>query len=90
MDTINTNIHDRLLSWLGVGGHISVSMDTINTNIHDRLLSWLGVGGHISVSMDTINTNIHDRLLSCLIVVYICVNGFHGNTNMTAYTKAGQ
>jgi hypothetical protein len=50
MDTINTNIHDRLLSWLGVGGHISVSMDTINTTIHDRLLSWLDVGGHISVS----------------------------------------
>ena len=68
MDTINTNIHDRLLSCLGVGGHISVSMDTINTNIHDRLLSCLGVGGHISVSMDTINTNIH--VLACLLSVY--------------------
>ena len=22
MDTINTNIHDRLLSWLGVNGHV--------------------------------------------------------------------
>jgi hypothetical protein len=50
MDTINTTIHDCLLSWLDVGGHISVSMDTINTNIHDRLLSWFDVGGHISVS----------------------------------------
>ena len=66
MDTISTNIHDRLLSWLGVGGHISVSMDTINTNIHDRLLSWLGVGGHISVSMDSIHTTIHGCVLSWL------------------------
>jgi hypothetical protein len=53
-----TTMHDCLLSWLDVGGHISVSMDTINTNIHDRFLSWLDVGGHISVSMDTGHTNM--------------------------------
>jgi hypothetical protein len=39
MDTINTNIHDCLLFWFDVGGHINVSMDTINTTIHDCLLS---------------------------------------------------
>jgi hypothetical protein len=82
---------DRLLSWLGVGGHISVSMDTINTNIHDRLLSWLGVDGHISVSMDTINTNIHDRLLSCLGVGVILVFPWIPLTQiyMTAYCPGG-
>ena len=31
MDTPNTHIHDRILSWL----------DTPNTHIHDRILSWL-------------------------------------------------
>ena len=30
-DTLNTQIHDRLLSWL----------HTLNTQIHDRSLSWL-------------------------------------------------
>jgi hypothetical protein len=67
MDTINTPIHDCLLSWFGVGGHISVSMDTINTNIHGRLLSWLGVGGHISVSMDTIYQ-------SCIVVLMVSMD----------------
>jgi hypothetical protein len=60
MHSCVNGIHDCLLSWFGVGGHISVSMDTINTTIHDCLLSWFGVGGHISVSMDTINTTMHD------------------------------
>jgi hypothetical protein len=32
IDTPNTQIHDRSLSWLG----------TPNTQIHDRSLSWLG------------------------------------------------
>ena len=31
IDTPNTHIHDRTLSWL----------DTPNTHIHDRTLSWL-------------------------------------------------
>ena len=34
IDTPNTQIHDRSLSWLG----------TPNTQIHDRSLSWLGTG----------------------------------------------
>ena len=42
MDTPNTHVHDRSLSWL----------DTPNTHVHDPSLSWLGTdtsitsGGH--------------------------------------------
>ena len=59
IDTPNTQIHDRSLSWLDAPNtqlhDRSLSwLDTPNTQIHDRSLSWL----------DTPNTQIHDRSLS--------------------------
>ena len=61
IDTINTQIHDRSLSWL----------DTPNTQIHDRSLSWLDTPNiqihDRSLSwLDTPNIQIHDRSLSWL------------------------
>jgi hypothetical protein len=34
LDTPNTHVHDRSLSWFG----------TPNTHVHDRSLSWFGTG----------------------------------------------
>ena len=61
------------------------------TQIYMTVYTWLGVGGHISVSMDTIK-QIY-MTVYCPGNIQVNghgVNGIHGNTNMTVYTKAGQ
>jgi hypothetical protein len=65
-------LHDCLLSWLDVGGHINVSMDTINTTMHDCLLSWLDVGGHISVSKWT--QIYKESKQSCIVVLMVSMD----------------
>jgi 3-phenylpropionate/cinnamic acid dioxygenase small subunit len=75
INNLNTQLHDRSLSWLGTGKSISLTHKYMTahspglvqaksitlTQIHDRSLSWLGTG-----KINNPNTQIHDRSFSWL------------------------